>query len=318
MPTFFDAQSELLATGTPFATVTVVDVLGSTPQDRGSKMIVTSDGLHHGTVGGGKVEAKALGEALRLLASNSPNDRTHFAQWNLQTDVGMTCGGVVKLFFETHRAAPWNISIFGAGHVAQALVRTLLPLECHITLFDTRADWISKLPESPKLTATVAKELPAKVDALPDDAYVILMTMGHATDAPILQRILAGRRTFPYLGVIGSAAKRATLRRGLKEASIPGDRQDAFFCPIGLPLGTNHPYEIAVAVAAQLIQVRDTIAATTMPITAAARLPSAGDAQGASARPRRRSADRRVNDLLADPLQPLRKSASKKRPTENP
>ena len=69
--TFFEAQNELLETGTPFVAVTVVDTLGSTPQDRGSKMLVTGEGRSFGTVGGGKIEARAIEEAKRLLSDDS-------------------------------------------------------------------------------------------------------------------------------------------------------------------------------------------------------------------------------------------------------
>jgi xanthine dehydrogenase accessory factor len=82
------------------------------------------------------------------------------------------------------------------------------------------------------------------------------MTMGHTTDKPILIEILR-TRSFPYLGVIGSDAKANVLRRDIAEAGLPEEAKRAFFCPIGLALGTNHPYEIAVAVAAQLLEVRD-------------------------------------------------------------
>jgi len=94
------------------------------------------------------------------------------------------------------------------------------------------------------------------VKTLPDDAFVVLMTMGHTTDKPILLEILR-TRTFPFLGVIGSDAKANILRRDIAEAGLPEEAKRAFYCPIGLPIGTNHPYEIAVSVAAQLIEVRD-------------------------------------------------------------
>jgi len=60
MPTFFEALNDLLAGGTPLVAITVVDTQGSVPQDRGAKAIVTADGLRFGTVGGGKVETKAI------------------------------------------------------------------------------------------------------------------------------------------------------------------------------------------------------------------------------------------------------------------
>src|SRR5881394_1362 len=131
MPTFFEALNELMASETPLVAVTVVDVVGSVPQDRGAKMIVTHEGLHSGTVGGGKVETKAIAEAQKML-SGEIAEPTRFAQWNLNKDVGMTCGGVVKLYFESHNAGRWQIWVFGAGHTANALVNVLVHLDCHV------------------------------------------------------------------------------------------------------------------------------------------------------------------------------------------
>ena len=255
MPTFFETLTDLLAADTPLVTVTVVDTMGSVPQDRGSKMIVTAEGLRHGTVGGGRVETKAINEAQQMLRGEIA-DTTRFAQWNLAKDVGMTCGGVVRLYFEAHNARRWKIVIFGAGHVSQALSTLLIHFDCQLTVIDPRPEWLEKLPRSPRLTAVHSTDMPSLVAGLPDDAYVILMTMGHTTDKPILIEILRTRK-FPYLGVIGSDAKANVLKRDLAEAGLPEEAKRAFYCPIGLEIGTNHPYEIAVSVVAQLLKVRD-------------------------------------------------------------
>jgi len=255
MPTFFEALNELMAAEVPLVTITVVDTVGSAPQDRGAKAIVTADGLHFGTVGGGKVETKAIAEAQKMLRGEIA-ETTRFAQWNLNKDVGMTCGGVVKLYFESYNAGRWTIVVFGAGHVAQAVVALLVHLDCHVTCIDPRDEWLLRLPGSPKLTKVRSDDMPSIVATLPDDAFVVLMTMGHSSDKPILLEILR-TRTFPYLGVIGSAAKANILRRDVEEAGLPPDMQRAFFCPIGLDLGTNHPWEIALSVVAQLVQERD-------------------------------------------------------------
>jgi len=132
MPTFFDALNDLMAAETPLVVVTVVDTMGSVPQDRGAKMIVTAEGLRFGTVGGGKVETKAIGEAQEMLRAEN-DETTKFAQWNLAKDVGMTCGGVVKLYFESHNVGRWRIVVFGAGHVANAVVNVLIHLDCAVT-----------------------------------------------------------------------------------------------------------------------------------------------------------------------------------------
>jgi xanthine dehydrogenase accessory factor len=255
MPTFFETLNDLMATGEPLVTVTVVDTTGSAPQDAGAKMIVTSAGRRWGTVGGGKVETKAIAEACLML---TPTERrtTQFAEWNLNKDVGMTCGGIVRLYFEAHNFGRWNIVVFGAGHVANALVTLLVHFDCHITCIDPRQEWIDRLPRSEKLETIVASDMPLVVRDLPDDAFVVLMTMGHTTDKPILLEILRTRQ-FPYLGAIGSHSKAVILRRDVAEAGLPPAMQKAFISPIGLELGSRNPYEIAVSIIAQMLQRRD-------------------------------------------------------------
>jgi xanthine dehydrogenase accessory factor len=261
----FDKIQELLAAGVPFVAVTLVEAIGSTPADAGSKMLVTREGLAHGTVGGGKVEARAIAEAQAFLAEAAPgHPRTRLVSWNLQNDVKMTCGGAVKLFFEVFTQRPWSIVIFGAGHVAQALVRTLLNLDCHLTVYDQREDWLAKLPSSTRLDVHHQPHLPDAAPAVPADAFVVLMTQGHSVDAPILVELLK-RDPFPYVGVIGSLAKRAALKKNILAAGIDEARFAAVHCPMGLDLGTNHPYEIALSIAAQLVQVRDAALNTPAP-----------------------------------------------------
>ncbi len=192
------------------------------------------------------------------MLGGEETESTKFVQWNLQRDVGMTCGGAVKLYFEAHNAQRWQIFVFGAGHVANALVNLLVHLDCHVTCIDPRQEWLDKLPPSPKLTRVCTGDMPSTVKTIPDDAFVILMTMGHTTDKPILIEILRTRK-FPYLGVIGSDAKAAVLRRDIAEAGLPEEAKRAFYCPIGLDLGSNHPYEIAVSAVAQMIRIRDEV-----------------------------------------------------------
>jgi xanthine dehydrogenase accessory factor len=253
--TFFETLNELMAAEVPLVTVTVVDTAGSVPQDRGAKMIVTAEGLRYGTVGGGKVETKAIAEAQQMIRGEIAGN-TRFVQWNLAKDVGMTCGGIVKLYFEAHNAGRWRIWVFGAGHVANALITLLVHFDCHITCVDPRTEWLAKLPDSPKLTKIQNADMPSLVKTIPEDAFVVLMTMGHTTDKPILLEILRTRR-FPYLGVIGSDAKANILKREVAEEGLPAEMQRAFHCPIGIDCGTNHPYEIALSAIAQMIQQRD-------------------------------------------------------------
>jgi xanthine dehydrogenase accessory factor len=258
---YIEKLAELSRAGLPFVSVTLVETIGSTPQDAGSKMLVDAGGRVFGTVGGGRVENQAIFRAQQMLAE--PGKPTvELVEWNLQRDVGMTCGGGVKLLFEAYNLCPWRIVIFGAGHVAQSLVRVLLELECHVTCVDSRGEWLTKLPQSPKLRK-VESEHPAEfAGELTVDSFVLCMTMGHRTDLPILEALLRSPQEFPYLGVIGSAAKQKVLVRELVDAGLPPDRAEAFRCPIGLSIGTNQPGEIAVSIAAELVQVRGMLRAS--------------------------------------------------------
>lgn len=253
---YYGKLNELLELNLPFVSVILVDTTGSVPQDAGNKMLVTREGLYFGTVGGGKVEKRALEEALLLLKSPDQKQRTHFVNWSLSKDIGMTCGGMVKLYFELHNHNEWEIVIFGAGHVANAVINLLVNLECRITCIDPRQEWLNKLPGRPNLTTLLCKEMPTAVSTLPDKAFVLLITMGHTTDSPILIEILKTRR-FPYLGVIGSRAKAERLKQDIRAAGLDEAATEAFYCPMGLELGGNHPQEIAISIVAQLLQTRD-------------------------------------------------------------
>jgi len=261
---FFTQLAALENEGAAFVLVVLVEAVGSTPQDAGARMIVTDAGRLAGTVGGGRVEAQAIAFALDLLATaERGRAEPRLVHWSLKGDVGMTCGGTVKLYFEPHasRRAAWPIVIFGAGHVAQALVPVLQPLPCSITVCDARTEWLATLPKAANVR-TLAHENPAElIPELPVHAFLLCMTKGHTTDRPILQRALMERR-FPFVGVIGSEAKAAVLRRELIAAGVPAGQAAAFHCPVGLPFGSNHPHEIALSIAAQLLQERDRLAKT--------------------------------------------------------
>jgi xanthine dehydrogenase accessory factor len=72
----------------------------------------------------------------------------------------------------------------------------------------------------------------------------------------VLRRILE-TRDFPFVGVIGSRSKRAVLERELRATGLSAERTTAFECPLGLPVGSNLPHEIAISIAAGLLAARD-------------------------------------------------------------
>ncbi len=241
--------------GTAFVLVTLVEAVGSTPQDAAAKMIVTAEGLHRGTVGGGRVEAAALKVAAEMLGAADAKPR--FVSWTLKGDIGMTCGGSVKFYFEPHfGAGPWDIVVFGAGHVAQALIPVLVPLPVRITCIDSRPEWLGRLPKASNLVPILSEAPADLVPSLPGRSFLVVMTMGHTTDRPILRRALT-EKNFPFIGVIGSDAKAEILRRELIAEGVMPEQAARFVCPVGLDFGTNHPHEIALSIAGQLLSERD-------------------------------------------------------------
>lgn len=261
---FWEAAALLEREGTPFVVVTMAATRGHAPQDPGAKILVTASGLAYGTVGGGKVEAKCIVEGQRLLALPRGESPTVLLTWNLQRDVGMTCGGEVTYLFERREVTAWKIVVFGAGHVAQSLATLLATLACRATFVDARPEWLERTPEGAGKIGTVLLEDPSTyVAKLTGEEFVVVTTKGHATDLPVLKALFSREKNedfrFPYIGGIGSDVKALKLRSELKEFGVPTARVAEFRCPIGLPFGTNDPAEIAVSIAAELIQVRDEV-----------------------------------------------------------
>lgn len=259
------ALSRLMESQTPVVIVTLLAVRGSAPQDVGAKAIVTAGGLAHGTVGGGRIENAAIEHALEMLNSGE-RPTNDMVTWNLQTDIGMTCGGEVKLFFEVFGRIDWHLAVFGAGHVAQALVPMLMQLQCHVTWIDPRMEWLKRIPDHPRLTKRSVDRPEDLVAEQSADTFFVLVNRGHSTDFPVLCELLKTRQA-PYIGVIGSLQKRKVLERELGQAGVEKKRISSFTCPIGLSIGNNSPAEIAVSIVAQLLQQRDWVASQpeTMP-----------------------------------------------------
>ena len=247
---------ELLSQKKELVVITMTDVKGSAPQNLGARMILQDGEIAYGTVGGGKVEAHCIAFAKEFL-NDKHGAKVSSQTWNLQRDIKMTCGGEASFMFEKYNtASDWNIVIFGAGHVSQALTRLLLTLDCRLTVIDNREEWLSKLPDDEKLTKIHSLEMENYISEIPADAFVVLMTMGHGTDVPILEKALKNK-TFTYLGVIGSDSKRNRMEQELQKREVSKARCKEFICPIGEKIGTNTPGEIAISIGAQLLKYRD-------------------------------------------------------------
>lgn len=235
--------------------VTILQVRGSVPGMLGGKMVVTVEGLVAGTVGGGRVEAKVIEEGQRLLGDEDAMCAE--VVWNLQRDVGMTCGGEMRFLFEVVRPlAAWHVVVFGAGHVAKAVVGVLSGLACRVDVIDVRADWLEGLPKAGNVKVHCVSAYEEGVGLVNEKSYILCLTKGHSTDRPVLREVLRRYPGGAFLGVIGSLAKRAVLSRELREDGIEEEQLEKVVCPVGLPIGTNDPAEIAISIVAQLLERR--------------------------------------------------------------
>lgn len=252
--------AELSERGQAFVMVTLLQIKGSAPQIEGAKMLVTNAGLYWGTVGGGKIEAHCIQHALSLLEKPQPADiRTGMKTWNLQTDIGMSCGGEVTFFFDVSIPNNWPIAVFGAGHVSQMLCRLLSTMECTVHVFDSRPEWLEKIPANTRLTKTLSARPADEVARLPRGCYLLCMTQGHAIDLPILTEAFRRPGHFKMIGAIGSALKAKKLKLELRQAGIAPHIAGQLVSPMGLPIGNNTPAEIAISICSQLLAVRDAL-----------------------------------------------------------
>jgi len=243
---FLLACQKLREDNISFVIATLTDKKNSVPQEIGAKIIITLDGLKYGTVGGGALENKTIQIAQELLNSN---EQTVYKEFHLNKDLKMTCGGTATLLFEKVQTQKcWNIVVFGAGHVAQSVIRTLLTLDCKIQCIDIRQDWLDKLPNSSKLERIKVDKYTDVIDILERNAYILIMTPGHKFDFPILKEVLILDK-FAYIGVIGAKTKRKRFDNDLLKLDIKKD----FFCPMGEKFGSNNPNEIAISIIAQLL-----------------------------------------------------------------
>lgn len=239
---------ELARAGQRFAVVTVVRVAGSTPCAAGAKMLVKDDGAFHGTVGGGTLERLALDDARAVLSEGVPRA----GRYALGATAGQCCGGVVEVFIEPVGARA-EVYVFGAGHVAQALCRTLegTPLEVHV--IDDRAEWLERLPLH---VARHDEPWDAFVAAARWDAartLAVVLTYRHDLDQEIVAALV--RKPARHIALVGSRTKWEKFQQRLTARGFTAEELARVKCPAGLPIGGKSPQEVAISIAGELLQV---------------------------------------------------------------
>ncbi|MDR5855274.1 xanthine dehydrogenase accessory protein XdhC [Caballeronia sp. LZ062] len=164
-----------------------------------------------------------------------------------------------------------HVVVFGAGHVGHALVKVLGALPCVVQWVDARDELFpDEVPANVQIEAT---DLPdAIVDEAPAGAYFIVMTHDHSLDFALTQRIMR-RDDFAYFGLIGSKTKRVKFERRLMERGLAAERLVEMTCPIGVEgIVDKAPASIALAVAAEVLRVREGRARSNVSVPGAKRV----------------------------------------------
>jgi len=210
----------------------------------------------------------ADGEAIALLASAEREDvlstvgtlgndgrlvrratdtSTSGSAYDVQSD-----GRVIERF----GAEPIAFYLFGAGHVGRALMTALAPLPFAVTWIDGRPGAIPEM-FPPNVTAIREGDPIELLARAPEGAFVAVMTHSHALDLDLVIAALQAKR-FSYVGLIGSATKRARFTSAMRKMGMAAEIVDKLVCPIGLTaIRDKAPAVIAASVAAQVLMARE-------------------------------------------------------------
>jgi xanthine dehydrogenase accessory factor len=250
--------SDLARRGEAFALATVVWRQGPSSSQQGSRAIITADGRLHGWIGGACAEPAVIREArqviadgsARLLLLGSP------AQFGESVPDGMTVvpiscqsEGALEVYIEPVVPAP-SLVVVGRSPMARTL-----------TELARTVGWQARL---------IPGEEFSSADAGPG-SIVVVATQGHGDEEAVEQAVAARPA---YLGLVGSARRGEAVLGYLAERGVPRDQLDQVRVPAGLDLGPTSHQEIAVAILAQLVQLRATGTLSTGATPAVAAAPA--------------------------------------------
>lgn len=149
---------------------------------------------------------------------------------------------------------PPHLVICGAGHVSHALSTVAESIGFQVTVIDDRAEFANTKRFRCGVHVICGDYLAALMSIKDKNAWYAVMTRGHAYDEVCAEAIM--KHSYHYIGMMGSASKTEHTKKILKERGIAQERIDSLHAPIGIKIGACTPEEIAISVAAELIQER--------------------------------------------------------------
>ena len=251
------------AAGRAAVVVEVLEARGSVPREAGTRMLVAADAVH-GTIGGGHLELQAIATARARLGQAGEL----LQPLALGPTLGQCCGGALTLRYAPLDATAlalgpdtpprFVLQLYGAGHVGRAIVDVLAGVPCAVSWIDERDSEFPAGPLPPHVRKLCVEPVEAEAASAPAGAFHLVLTHSHALDLRITEAILR-RGDFGFLGLIGSATKRARFLKRFAQRGIAPEALARLTCPIGLPgIPGKAPGIVAVAVAAQLLRLSST------------------------------------------------------------
>jgi xanthine dehydrogenase accessory factor len=258
---------DLIEKGEDFVLAQVLETVGSTPRKRGAYMIMDQDQNFYGTVGGGKLEAEVEQRCKMVMADKKDQDFDFSLTPADQQGIDMQCGGDAKVrvsYIEAQNTkdfgqewlSPNKTYIFGGGHVGKEVEKMLAYIGFKTFVIDDREEFANR-ERFP--TATEVKVIPDFYSAFDglicdENTYLVIVTRGHSWDYEVLK--VALQQTSAYIGMIGSRRKNKTIFDRLREEGVTEEALSRVQAPIGLSIGAETPEEIAISIAAEIIQVK--------------------------------------------------------------
>ncbi|QSP95363.1 xanthine dehydrogenase accessory protein XdhC [Marinobacter salinisoli] len=252
--TWYQAVADCEARGEPYVLITVLGVTGSVPREPASKMVVTGEHSYD-TIGGGHLEYQICQQARERLARRDYT--SELAHFPLGARLGQCCGGSVSVLLEARPGCEQELVIFGAGHVARALVAILAELPWRVTWVDSRAgQFPAQVPDNVRVHHT--DDPVADAPALCSGKQVLILTHNHQLDFDLCRTLLSAGGC-AGIGLIGSDTKAERFRQRLDHRGFPAQQINTIRCPVGrTDVPGKRPMEVAVSIIAELLSLTST------------------------------------------------------------
>jgi xanthine dehydrogenase accessory factor len=232
--------ADLARRGEAFALATVVWRQGPSSSQQGSRAIITADGELHGWIGGACAEPAVVRAARHVIATGTAE---LLLLGNLDQFGGAVPEGVAVIPISCQSEGALEVYIEPVVPVPHLVVVGKSPMAQTLAGLARALGWHAELIDGADFTAARADER----------SLVVVATQGH-DDEGVLERAVAARPA--YLGLVGSRKRGAAVLGYLADRGLPKAELDRVKVPAGLDLGsTTHP-EIAVAILAELVQLR--------------------------------------------------------------